>query len=908
MSQPNRSCQPSFQYTVDQDQYPYDGQIPQLNLNPAQQWMPSPRPRSAQGLRNQAPSPSGSIQTTRTAPNIRRSDGMSYLQMRRSPVHHGLGPIMPSNLSLLTPYYRGYDPIARQMQDQSWTPYNMRTSNNNEDRSLSRQSDMNYRRHSGPGSDVDSQVLPSDEGYHSQMTTQSLLSNEPGRPSQDLSTDMLVGMGNMNVVETVPSEGTVMSRMPSDQRSQLSGRSGKSSKTTQCHVCGETSTCNSNYRKHMLKHEKPFKCEIAGCKRADKGFTTINDLDRHKKSVHLIGLQTRSYQCAAQYCKNRAKVWPRLDNFKQHVERMHKEEDPLDLINRSTLQPGQLSSSLDDDLTVSPMDTSFAVAGMEKSFSAHPAMTSMHMLDPPSEQDARRWSSFGEDPDGITRNAYPMTGQRSSLTSAPQDTRLQEAQRVSHDQPHIPVIPRRQNALAVPGRVSKPGQRPSKPSLTKIDGPFSNAPQTKSEQQRSALQKLSQAVASSISSSTRPVDLEELILNILHQATGSAKYRDMSSEPTQPDANGQNSIKRITLSKGDALRATQAMANLIKGSPGSANTVPRRSGKGFMPNAKICPVCELAVARDCDLRKHMKRHEKPYGCTYPKCHKRFGAKSDFKRHESSQHFQLEAFRCAEIQASGATCGAHEHREEAFRNHLKTQHNIPPEELPARIKRSKIGKNCQGSFWCGFCQVVRQLSSRRNAAWDERFNHIAHHFEKEKKNIDEWVCVEENRPKRELEKESDRYVWNDEEDKDKGGDVDAAGDVDDDVPLLPPPPPAVVPEISMPKHAAPPPPPPPPTPRPSETSRQEDSRKRGSLDAQPGHQRRPKRRKTTLVTTRYCVSYKFDGAVYAQLLTGLQCSCHSMCGVSDVACVNCTHVLCRSCKEMQEETFGLDLLQ
>lgn len=88
-------------------------------------------------------------------------------------------------------------------------------------------------------------------------------------------------------------------------------------------------------RKHKLRHERPFRCEVPNCKRAKSGgFTTINDLDRHKKSVHRIGLTTKSYQCASENCRNKEKIWPRLDNFKQHVERMHKDEDELDLIKR----------------------------------------------------------------------------------------------------------------------------------------------------------------------------------------------------------------------------------------------------------------------------------------------------------------------------------------------------------------------------------------------------------------------------------------------------------------------------------------------------------------------------------------------------------------------------------------------
>lgn len=88
-----------------------------------------------------------------------------------------------------------------------------------------------------------------------------------------------------------------------------------------------------NGRKHKLKHDKPFKCEVPGCKRTE-GFTTTNDLDRHQRSLHRKGIDKKSYRCAVENCRNKEKTWPRLDNFKQHVERMHKDENVLDVIER----------------------------------------------------------------------------------------------------------------------------------------------------------------------------------------------------------------------------------------------------------------------------------------------------------------------------------------------------------------------------------------------------------------------------------------------------------------------------------------------------------------------------------------------------------------------------------------------
>lgn len=85
----------------------------------------------------------------------------------------------------------------------------------------------------------------------------------------------------------------------------------------------------------MLKHEKPYKCDIPHCLRLE-GFITVNDLNRHKKSVHKIELAitTKSFRCASPRCKAPGKLWPRLDNFKQHLKRMHKDENVENLIAR----------------------------------------------------------------------------------------------------------------------------------------------------------------------------------------------------------------------------------------------------------------------------------------------------------------------------------------------------------------------------------------------------------------------------------------------------------------------------------------------------------------------------------------------------------------------------------------------
>jgi hypothetical protein len=222
--------------------------------------------------------------------------------------------------------------------------------------------------------------------------------------------------------------------------------------------------------------------------------------------------------------------------------------------------------------------------------------------------------------------------------------------------------------------------------------------------------------------------------------------------------------------------------NFISQGPEPVLSQPRKSGLGFNTNTLVCEKCNYVAARACDMKKHMVRHSKPYGCTYTKCHKRFGSKSDWKRHENSQHFQLEAYRCSQLSPECKVCGEHFLRIDHFKKHLDTQHKLSDEQQQVdEAKRRKIGKNCQQQFWCGFHGEIIELKVKREAAWDERFDHIAKHFEKEEKSIEEWVCVEENKTKKELLKETERHVIGDEDAREENG---SSSNVHMNVPLSP----------------------------------------------------------------------------------------------------------------------------
>ncbi|KAH7379219.1 hypothetical protein DE146DRAFT_626272 [Phaeosphaeria sp. MPI-PUGE-AT-0046c] len=783
MSQVNRGYQPNFNLIVQEhgDQFAYDGLIQQPANNISQQWMQQ-RSRSVQ---LNMPSPVNSVVSPMAFPSQQRRsfDGSSFHQNprvssndRSHPDLLGLDMLAPS----VSVAQNTYSPVSRDYNEESWNPLNLRTSDTGSAFHHDSGSMRSFRH--GPGS-VGNAAPRSDSGFYSHSVMSHDATCVDRSPIKCSSAQQLGDIASYHT----PTGTQQMLRVPSDQQSHVShtsSHSGSTDNPLKCRVCGQVSKCKSDDKKHQLRHEKPWRCDFPRCKRSD-GFTTCNDLDRHKKSVHRVRLLDKSYQCKAKSCKNRGKIWPRRDNFKQHIERMHPEEDMDGLIKRSTLVPRQPENNT-ETLSVAPIDT--IVLGMDKSVSSQSSYEPVVELLTPVDQDTAHW------PDDLGPAGFPLDFYHDSTSLPRSETKPKHLdiprkpdRTRSGMQKHGEAVEQvlRNSLMNVNGEVqSRSGsiaeqQRKQPPST-------SNKPQTKAEQQRLALKKFSQAVSKD---SSTDVDLEQAVLRIL------ACTREPTGIDSEESENAQGSTRRRTqprgsnvfLSKSEAIKAAQAISNLIKQSPGSAYSQPRKMNRDMVSNTKVCHLCDYAVARACDLKKHMKRHDKPYGCTYPKCHKRFGAKSDWKRHENSQHFQLEAFRCNQKSSTG-------------------KHKMcEGEEQMSEAKRRRIGKNCQQQFWCGFHRDIIELKEKRNAAWDERFDHIAHHFEREGRSIEQWICVEENKTKKELLKEMDRYVFDDDDEERRG--------------RAPPPPPSS--SIPMDNFAPPPPPPPP------DSTMVHDSRKRSA---------------------------------------------------------------------------------
>jgi len=150
----------------------------------------------------------------------------------------------------------------------------------------------------------------------------------------------------------------------------------------------------------------------------------------------------------------------------------------------------------------------------------------------------------------------------------------------------------------------------------------------------------------------------------------------------------------------------------------------------------------------------MKRHSRPYGCTFANCNKDFGSKNDWKRHENSQHFHLETWRCIEKRPEGGVCAKVCYRRQTLQEHLKKDHSITADAIiKNKLDACRLGRNCQARFWCGFCSKLIDLTKKGLDAWTERYNHIDDHFMGRhgqlKQNIRDWIPVDSDKPRGDL---------------------------------------------------------------------------------------------------------------------------------------------------------------
>ncbi|GME48962.1 c2h2 type zinc finger domain protein [Neofusicoccum parvum] len=462
--------------------------------------------------------------------------------------------------------------------------------------------------------------------------------------------------------------------------------------------------------------------------------------------------------CVADRCKNKDKIWPRLDNFKQHVQRMHQDENMEDMIQRSQCF-GNLAAAAPGTPRIesgSPMDNT--LAGIDSKTSSPDGSHHNNSLDFGPGQDRNEDSSNSLAPDFKASFPHdqhweqpPFHGYQVEPVQPAQTPEDQKPTRGK--QPDAPKL--RELADAATAASHTPGQsKPRNESRSGASKPQSSRRNSIMEDpQKRILGPISNLIASSINQGAANESLDKAVLRALleleknkniitpanHRRNLSLK-EDRSSKNAErpPPGFGGPDGTETTISTAEVLQGLAALSKRIRQSARKPNPIVNSS-------------------------KHRKRHTRPYGCTFSKCFKKFGSKNDWKRHEGSQHFQVETWRCEhQVSHEAPKCAEIFYESKVFEKHLRDSHRIADQKhIDTELRTRRIGRNGQSRFWCGFCQRIIELKTRFVEAWEERFNHIDEHF-KLKRPITEWLDIEANKPKGEVEARMDRIDFDDED--------------------------------------------------------------------------------------------------------------------------------------------------
>ncbi|KAH8596292.1 hypothetical protein B0O99DRAFT_651526 [Bisporella sp. PMI_857] len=547
-----------------------------------------------------------------------------------------------------------------------------------------------------------------------------------------------------------------------------------------CPTCHKNVKTRSELKKHDLRHTKPFRCDHQGCTRTE-GFSTTNDLDRHVKSKHPSAVQgselSKRFRCRYLGCKSKDKSWPRLDNFKSHLKRVHhleKEEDFDRMIQQGevdssdlgrvsypqTISPSQPCQPMDKDTYGPPR----LQGGPSNWRPVYPDIISMDALDPklsPSMESHTK-DVLPEQKDSSS-GASPRTVQPLEVFSA-------RGKILNHrstlDDILAPV------SLSVPESAVKntcPTPQPSPQiSKSKIQGKATRQNVSASDA------KLTEVIKTALVGSKSTPESDEHHLHHILECNSSSSGKSLPEEswsteqkpvllctseahinqadsPPLPDNDKDLEAKAI-----EVLKTLRNSGYIIQESSRPSKQLnPGSAASSKSENLVLCDVCSKFRGRPCELKKHMKRHSRPYGCTFATCTKTFGSKNDWKRHENSQHFHLETWRCIEEKPEGGLCAKVCYRRQTFQEHLKKDHSITTDNaVKQKVEACRIGRNCQARFWCGFCTNLVDLTKKGIDAWTERFDHIDDHFmgrgALEKQSIRDWVPVDSDKPKGDLE--------------------------------------------------------------------------------------------------------------------------------------------------------------
>ncbi|KAK4104047.1 hypothetical protein N658DRAFT_240116 [Parathielavia hyrcaniae] len=590
-----------------------------------------------------------------------------------------------------------------------------------------------------------------------------------------------------------------------EARGQRAPAGPPNAKTMVCPDCHAPVKTNSELKKHQARHRKPFRCDVSGCPKATEGFSTNNDLERHKRCVHkqLTGSET-VYRCDLDQCKDKPKDWPRQDNFKQHLRRKHQLPEDIDLA-RFTFRPlapsgypgfrpsedvaAEEAAVMNSDGASQPSwaglpqthidpsdlikrDARFSRAGNMVSYPGHPASAdgdlasmgdetsrylgqdtpdavSLHLDLEPTLSDLSMPRPSQEERASATQS-YPGDSQPTCvapevLSHGPTGVGLLGSLDSQAPPPEVLVLEVEDSYELPRQEDAQSEQEDAEPSVA--DGmDVDDEPMEDSASEDGADLEDDEAVDDAPNSQynlPRDTRAQHLADDEAHLKASLSQVQLNVDAPRPVDLDDETQASAVIHSLiqkgklGDILKKFGYPAPKsvdVQEEKSSANSSRASdNGRGRVK----CEECPKTFVRRCELKKHLKRHAKPYACTFAKCTKNFGSKNDWKRHENSQHFQLEIWRCAEKagadrpdqhQQQQQECGKVCHRRESLKSHLERDHGIQElAVLEKKLADCRMGRNFESRFWCGFCQKTIEPTGKGGPAHSERFDHIDDHF-------------------------------------------------------------------------------------------------------------------------------------------------------------------------------------
>ncbi|KAF7538939.1 hypothetical protein G7054_g2515 [Neopestalotiopsis clavispora] len=441
------------------------------------------------------------------------------------------------------------------------------------------------------------------------------------------------------------------------------------------------------------------------------------------------------------------KLWPRADNFRAHIKRVHQQQ----------FSDEQLEQFVYRIPSIAPQDVLPDIAGMQPSlmdYNAHEDQALHNQV--PYWNDQSNITASADAPKGLT--SVHQTRQNHTSQDRESDEQVIDIDADSNDHTDVHITHAQLKSMTTPTTIAT-----DSPEYTESDegneqqyvipahlnqrGPpasmvFTSVDEHNSVPEHAACGPIPDTSDSDAEGAATPISTAEPKASPDSSDISMSSSEDVSSLISQLSSlRDQSKVLVLEALKKSGL-LLEALEHEKEQKPTPSEKAPENTSRQDAQNK--CPQCDKGFPRPCELKKHMKRHEKPYGCTFEGCNKRFGSKNDWKRHENSQHFMVEVWKCDVQSTNGIPqlCGKVSHRRETFRQHLISSHQVDTTIIEKKLEDCRVGRVCEENFWCGFCEKVIKNDSKSGAeAWTRRYDHIDDHIagrhELVQKQMDDW---------------------------------------------------------------------------------------------------------------------------------------------------------------------------